>query len=405
MIVSHAEAGGLATPELEAVTYSTGLTLESVALPEGWSWADPAAAVVVENEGYTAYYAVTDSDTTDWSGVEGYDPENMRVVRTIDLEVLPAAASVAENPSAGYIRSGSQLSASTISGGSVLGLEGQTLEGTWTWKNDRVMSERGTFTETIVFTPNDTNYAAAETEIEIDVYAAGGGGGTSTGWSGGTSSGGSPAASATAEPTTSPEATAEPGSEPGSTAAPQGDSANPFTDVSEDDWYYGAVEYVYENGIFGGVSETEFAPNQAITRGMLVTVLWRAEGEPVVNHLMTFEDVDVEEYYGEAVRWAASEGIVKGYSEIEFAPDQLITREEFAAVMERYADYKGIATDEQGDLTQFIDETEVSDWARANVEWAVGSGLITGTDEGRIDPQGNTTRAEAATILQRFLDR
>ncbi len=73
--------------------------------------------------------------------------------------------------------------------------------------------------------------------------------------------------------------------------------------------------------------------------------------------------------------------------------------------MERYADYKGIATDEQGDLTQFIDETEVSDWARANVEWAVGSGLITGTDEGRIDPQGNTTRAEAATILQRFLDR
>ena len=180
---------------------------------------------------------------------------------------------------------------------------------------------------------------------------------------------------------------------------------NPFTDVSEGDWFYDAVKYANENGLFAGVSETEFAPDDALTRGMLVTVLWRMEQKPVVNYLMTFEDISGDAYYAEAVRWAASEGIVKGYSETEFAPDQLITREEMAAVINRYADHKGIDTSTDGDLSKFTDESLVADWARSNMEWAVGYGLISGRDDNTLDPQGNTTRAEAALILQRFLEK
>ena len=137
---------------------------------------------------------------------------------------------------------------------------------------------------------------------------------------------------------------------------------------------------------------------------MLVTVLWRTEKQPAVDYLMTFDDVSEDAYYAEAVRWAASEGIVKGYSETEFAPDKLISREEMAAVINRYADYKGISGT-AGDLSKFADESLVAGWARDNVEWAVGSGLISGTDENRLNPQGNTTRAETAVILQRLLEK
>ena len=180
---------------------------------------------------------------------------------------------------------------------------------------------------------------------------------------------------------------------------------NPFTDVDESDWYYGAVQYAEQNGLFNGITEDTFAPNMAITRGMLVTVLWRIENEPVVNYLMTFEDVDEAEYYGEAVRWAASEKIVRGYSETEFAPERLITREEMAAIINRYAEFKGIGSDASGDLSQFEDESLISDWARNNVSWAVGEGILAGKGDGMLDPQGNTTRAQAALILQRLLEQ
>ena len=185
---------------------------------------------------------------------------------------------------------------------------------------------------------------------------------------------------------------------------PEPEWENPFEDVNENDWFYDAVRYANENGLFSGMTANTFAPNEAITRGMLVTVLWRTEKQPAVDYLMTFDDVSEDAYYAEAVRWAASEGIVKGYSETEFAPDKLISREEMAAVINRYADYKGISGT-AGDLSKFADESLVAGWARDNVEWAVGSGLISGTDENRLNPQGNTTRAETAVILQRLLEK
>lgn len=180
---------------------------------------------------------------------------------------------------------------------------------------------------------------------------------------------------------------------------------NPFTDVKESDWFYDDVKNAYENGWFTGVTDTSFVPNEAITRGMLVTVLWRMEQQPVVNYLMTFADVDTEAYYSEAVRWAASEGIVLGYSESEFAPEKQISREEIAAIMNRYADYKGADTGVSGDLTRFADQAQIADWARENVAWAVGYGLLSGKDNNLLDPQGHTTRAETAAILNRFLKK
>ena len=179
---------------------------------------------------------------------------------------------------------------------------------------------------------------------------------------------------------------------------------NPYSDVPEQAWFYDAVKYATENGLFSGVSATEFAPDEAITRGMLVTVLWRSENEPVVNYLMTFDDVDQEAYFAEAVRWAASEGIVLGYSDTEFAPDQMISREEMAAILNRYADYKGLDTSASGDLSQFTDQAQIADWARENVAWAVGYGLIGGKEDGQLDPQGSATRAETAAMLQRFFE-
>lgn len=180
---------------------------------------------------------------------------------------------------------------------------------------------------------------------------------------------------------------------------------NPFDDVDEGDWFYDEVKASVENGWFSGTTSTTFSPDEAITRGMLVTVLWRMEDKPVVNYLMTFEDVDASAYYGEAVQWAASEQIVKGYSDTEFAPDKLISREEMAAIINRYAGYKGMKTDESGDLTQFADSGQIADWARDNVSWAVGAGILSGKGNGILDPQGSTTRAEAAVILQRLMEK
>lgn len=183
---------------------------------------------------------------------------------------------------------------------------------------------------------------------------------------------------------------------------------NPYVDVKETDWFYEDVRYVYVNKLFEGISNEEFGPNIPMTRAMLVTVLYRAEGQPSVeneNSDHQFADVDADSWYGDAVYWAWLHGIVKGYSDEEFAPNQEISREQIAAIFERYAEYKGIATDEKGDLSKFTDADKISDWAKDNVRWAVGAGLISGRDDGTIDPLGNATRAEIAAIMHRYLTK
>ena len=177
-----------------------------------------------------------------------------------------------------------------------------------------------------------------------------------------------------------------------------------FTDVRTNNWFAGAVEYVVNNGLFSGVSDTSFAPNEPVTRGMLVTVLWRAAGEPSAS-ASAFADVPADAWYAKAVAWANVNGIVQGYDASTFAPDDRITREQLAAIFQRYAGFKGMETSGRGDLSQFGDTGALSNWAQDGVSWAVGAGLISGKGDGVLDPQGATTRAEAAVILQRFLEK
>ena len=181
---------------------------------------------------------------------------------------------------------------------------------------------------------------------------------------------------------------------------------NPFTDVKEDDWYYEDVEYAVENGFMRGTSNTTFAPDGIITRAMMVTVLYRAEGEPEIKGTTTFEDVDTGAYYANAVVWAQQNGIVKGVSETEFAPDDNITREQIAAIMHRYAQYKGydVSVGENTNILSYTDAESISEYAIAPVQYAVGSGSMKGKSESTLNPLDNATRAEIAAILHRFVE-
>ena len=176
---------------------------------------------------------------------------------------------------------------------------------------------------------------------------------------------------------------------------------NPFDDVNEGDWFYDGVRYVYENGLMNGTSADAFSPGRTTNRGMIVTILWRLEGQPESGAAMAFADVPAGSYCYEAVRWAAEQGVVQGYTETEFRPETPITREQLAAILYRYGGYKGRDLAADGDLTRFADQP--SDWAREAVEWAVDAGVLSGRADGRLDPRGSATRAEAAVMLTRYL--
>ena len=180
----------------------------------------------------------------------------------------------------------------------------------------------------------------------------------------------------------------------------------PFDDADSGDWFYDCVVYVYENGLMDGVSDARFAPDGTVTRAQLVTILWRLEGEPAVNYLLPFTDVAEGEWYTEAVRWAASEGIVNGVSDTEFAPGADVTREQFAAILYRYAQYRGydVSIGESTNILSYADFDAVSEYAISAMQWACGEGIITGVTESTLVPQGTATRAQAAAMLMRFCE-
>ena len=177
---------------------------------------------------------------------------------------------------------------------------------------------------------------------------------------------------------------------------------NPFTDVAESAWYYDAVRYVCSNGLMTGTSGSAFSPDLFTTRGMIVTILYRLDGSPAVSGAAPFGDVPTGQYYSEAVAWAAANGIVKGYDTGLFGPDDVITREQLAAILYGYAQYKGYDVTAGGDLSGFADSASVSAWAADALKWANGQGLITGKNGSLLDPSGTATRAEAAAILSCF---
>ena len=177
-----------------------------------------------------------------------------------------------------------------------------------------------------------------------------------------------------------------------------------FKDVTSADWFYGDIQYVFENGLMNGISADTFSPNAKLTRAMLVTVLYRMEGEPATNRSIPFADLDMGAYYASAVIWAQQNGIVKGVSETMFAPDKNITREQLAAIMHRYAQYKGydVSVGENTNILSYADVASVSEYAIGSMQYACGSGLINGKSASTLAPQDNATRAEAAAILHRF---
>ena len=177
----------------------------------------------------------------------------------------------------------------------------------------------------------------------------------------------------------------------------------PFVDVPKDSWYHDAVAYVWENSLFAGTSDTTFSPGTAMNRAMLVTVLWRQAGKPAAKKSAAFKDVASGAYYADAVAWANENKIVTGYSKTAFGPKDTVTREQMAAILYRYAKYKGydVSVGEDTNILSYADAQEISEYAIPAIQWACGAELIQGS-KNKLMPKNGATRAQVAAILMRF---
>ena len=179
-------------------------------------------------------------------------------------------------------------------------------------------------------------------------------------------------------------------------------SAAAFSDVASDAWYAEAVGEVSDAGIMNGTTDTTFSPDEQVTRGMVVTVLWRLAGSPAAAAATTFPDVEDWYYYAPAVAWAQAAGVAAGLGDGTFDGGSIVTREQLSVFLYRYSQYAGHEL-ANGVLDLYSDVDSVHDWAREGMAHAVGAGLITGTDEGNLEPAGPATRAQLAVILQRLM--
>jgi len=194
----------------------------------------------------------------------------------------------------------------------------------------------------------------------------------------------------------------------GSTTLPGADpplaAPFPFTDVRQSDWFYNNVYYMWDNKLMNGTSQTLFSPNSPLTRGMVVTVLYRMEGEPNAAGLnMPFPDVAADQWYTDAVKWAAENGIVLGHFNGLFAPNDNVTREQLAAILHRYQKFAEKIPPNTAEARAFTDADSISDYAKEDVNVLVMQEIITGRPDGSFDPRGNATRAEFAAMLNRYL--
>jgi len=185
---------------------------------------------------------------------------------------------------------------------------------------------------------------------------------------------------------------------------PEIPAEHPFKDVKADDWFAPAVQYVYENGLMSGVDEDNFGPYWNTTRGMITTILWRMEGKPAAG-AVPFTDVNADMYYADAIAWAAENGIVSGYDAVTFGPEDNITREQLASILWRYAKYKGydISVGEDTNILSYEDAFSISEYAILAMQWVCGAGIISGNDDGTLNPAGYAQRAHAAQMLMKFM--
>ena len=181
---------------------------------------------------------------------------------------------------------------------------------------------------------------------------------------------------------------------------------NPFTDVKATDWYYASVEYANKNSLMKGVTENTFSPNTSVTRAMFVTVLYRMEGEPDAGEC-AFSDVPNGSYYQRAVAWASANKIVNGVSEDSFAPDNNITREQMAAIVYRYASYKNadLSVGENTNILSYNDFSDISEYAIPAFQYMAGAGIMKGETESTLNPKNLSTRAQAATVFMRVMEK
>lgn len=192
---------------------------------------------------------------------------------------------------------------------------------------------------------------------------------------------------------------------PGYTITVPAASGNMFSDVSGNDWFFEDVLHAYENGLMVGTSADKFSPNQAADRAMIVTILYRMEGKPAIAGSSGYTDVQGGTWYANAVTWAAKSKIVAGFGNNKFGPGAEITREQLALILYNYAKYKGCDMTAASSLSTFTDNGKVSNWALTAVKWAVGTGIITGRINNTLAPQSTATRAETASMLNRFINK
>lgn len=178
--------------------------------------------------------------------------------------------------------------------------------------------------------------------------------------------------------------------------------ANPFGDVTEEDWFYDGVMGVYDREIMAGVSESAFHPAAAVTRAQTAQVLYNLEGRPVARG-DGFDDVNEDMWYAQAVIWCAEEKLVSGYGDGDFGPEDPVTREQLVTILHRYAAYRRWDVSGTVDLDNYSDGDDVAPWAEDAFGWACDRGVVTGLDDGSLDPQGDTTRAQLAVIIMRLL--
>ena len=180
----------------------------------------------------------------------------------------------------------------------------------------------------------------------------------------------------------------------------------PFTDVFLKDWFYNSVKYVYDNGLMTGLNETTFGPYENLARAQFAVILHRMNGSPDIEYTNKFPDVADNQWYTDAILWASDIGVVTGYEDTgKFGPGDNINREQMAVMMYRYANYLGYDTSARADISKYTDAGNVNEFAKEAMSWAVGTGIITGKyNETQLDPQGNASRAECATIIMRFME-
>ena len=178
----------------------------------------------------------------------------------------------------------------------------------------------------------------------------------------------------------------------------------PFIDIPDIDWYRDAIKYVYDRGFMIGTGDDIFEPDIVITRAEIVQILYNMEGMPAVSGTTAFNDVSEDMWCYDAVIWGEKVGVANGHGDGTFKPDDPVTREEFAQFMINYAEYKGKPTTTKGDLSQFTDADEISDWAVGTMEWAVGNKIFIGNGDGTLTPAAGAIRAEAAQIIKNFYE-